>query len=71
MSTQRLKLIKTDSEFIETAGQMVEVNGTKYYHLPYWYKKIGDELYEEMKFGDLPKDLKDYIVGERNECDNH
>lgn len=53
-----IKLIKTDSEFIETAG--AKVDGI-YFYLPYWYKKVGDGLYEQLQFENLPDELKERI----------
>lgn len=57
-----IRLIKTDSEFIETAGHMIpDVDGGDWYHLPCWYKKVGDGLYEEYSFDKLPNELKERI----------
>lgn len=66
MSTVTLKLIKTDSEFLKTAAHLVDIgDGTKWYHLPFWYQEVGDGLFIEYEFEDIPESLKEFIRKER------
>ena len=61
MSTQILQLLQTDSTFLEKAAHKVFVNNEAWFHLPFWYKKIGDGLYTEHRFEDLPEYLKAFL----------
>ena len=45
-----IKLIETDSKMIESLGAKVG----DFYHLPFWYKKISEGVYEEYRYEDLP-----------------
>lgn len=65
MSTIALKLIETDSKFLEVAGSAITVNGNEYFSLPFWYKKIGDGLFVEYRFEDLPQELKNELQIQR------
>jgi hypothetical protein len=65
MNTQTLKLQKTDSEFIKVAGNCVEVDGRRWYYLPYWYEEIGDGLFIERRYEDIPERLKTMLMNER------
>lgn len=62
MSTVSLKLQKTDSDFLEVcASKIYDVNGNDFYHLPFWFEKVGDGLFVQYGFDDLPKALIDRI----------
>jgi hypothetical protein len=68
MSTIKLKLLKTDSEFLKTAANVILDNdGRQWYHLPFWYEEIGEGLFAEYRFNDLPESLKEFIQKERNQ----
>lgn len=63
MSTTTLKLHKTDSELIEKVGHHVHLSeGNDWYFMPFWFKKMGEGLYAEHRFEDLPEDLKTYLT---------
>jgi hypothetical protein len=67
MSTITLKLQKTDSDFLEIAAHKVSnVNGNNFYHLPFWYEKVGDGLYVQYGFNELPQLLLNRIKEERD-----
>ncbi len=67
MSTQTLKLQKTDSEFLKVAGILIiDNNGKKFYHIPYWYEEIGEGLFVEHSFNKLPIELKQEIERHRS-----
>jgi hypothetical protein len=61
MSTHVLKLIETDSKLLEAAAMHVYFDGEGWYNLPHWYKKIGDGLFVEYSFDDLPSHFKKFI----------
>ena len=52
MSTITLKLQKTDSDFLECcASKVYDVNGSDFYHFPFWFEKVGHGLF--VQYGDL------------------
>lgn len=66
MSIITLKLQKTDSEFVKVAGTLIVDNdGRRWYHLPFWYEEIGDGLFVEHRYEDIPESLKSFINNER------
>ena len=66
MSTVTLKVQKTDSEFLKVAGNVVVDNDKRrWYYLPFWYEEVGDGLFVQHSFEDLPESLKNYIHNER------
>lgn len=72
MSTIVLKLLETDSKFLEAAAAKVpDIAGGDWYHLPYWYKKVGEGLFVEYRFEDLPDELKNEINALRNPDGNN
>lgn len=60
-----IKLIKTDSEFLEVAATKIHTNGQEWYYLPFWYKRVGEDTFEQVRFENLPKFIIDYINSER------
>lgn len=50
-----IKLLETDSNFIEIAGSCVN---SEWFHLPNWYKKVGEGVYEEYEPKDVPVNIK-------------
>jgi hypothetical protein len=50
-----IRLIKTDSELLETIGHCI---GGEWYHMPFWFRKVGEGLYEEYSFDKLPESFK-------------
>ncbi len=67
MSTQVLKLIETDSEFLEKAANKVTCEGEEWFYMPFWFKKTGNGLFQEHRFSQLPDYLKRQIRNERGE----
>ena len=68
MPTQviNVKLVKTDSDLLETCGNAVKLsNGEEWFYMPYWFKKVGKEVYAQYNFENLPKELIDQIVKNR------
>ncbi len=54
-----VKLIETDSKFLENTSHCVyDVNGSNYYYMPFWFKKVSDGVYIEYGFDELPEELK-------------
>ena len=67
MSTVTLKLQKTDSDFLECcASKVYDVNSNDFYHLPYWFEKVGDGLFVQYSFDELPQALINRIKDDRN-----
>ncbi len=65
MSTVVLKLVDTDSEFIERIGSYLSDGGESWYYMPFWFKKIKKGLYVQYKFDELPDDIKKIITENR------
>ncbi len=63
--TYKVKLIETDSRFLEMVSHKVNIGNENYYHIPFWYRKISEGVYEEISFDKLPKELTDFIEKER------
>lgn len=61
-----VKLIETDSKFLEKVSNMVSVGGQHFYYMPYWYRKVAEGVYEELKFDKLPNSVKKIMETERN-----
>lgn len=53
-----LRLLQTDSELLENAGACID---GEWYHLPFWFRKVGDGIYEEYTYDKLPESLKERI----------
>ena len=50
-----------------TASIVKDEDGSEYYFLPFWFKKIGDtNEYEMNSLEKLPKKLQDLIISKRN-----
>ncbi len=57
--TNTLKFTETDSDLIEKVSTCIyDVNGSNWYYMPYWFKKVGDGLYQQFTFDQLPEELK-------------
>lgn len=63
MSSILLKLRKSDAEFIESAATCIKVDdsGNDWFHIPMWFKKVGDGLFAEYSYDDLPEQVKKMI----------
>lgn len=68
MSEQKIKLIETDSQFLEMMSNVINnVNGHDWFYMPFWFKKISDGVYEAYFFEDLPKEVIERININRKE----
>jgi len=58
-----IKFIKTDSDFIEKISRCeYDVNGSNWYYMPFWFKKVGEDVYEQHSLDDLPNEIKNRIT---------
>lgn len=62
MSTVKLQLIKTDSDFLKITSQMISTTSTRYYHNPYWYEEIGEGMYIQRNFEDIPETIQKHYL---------
>lgn len=67
--TEYLKVVESDTEFLEKVGHQLNVINDNdemevYLYMPFWFKKIGNHIYQELSFDKLPEHVKDAI--ERN-----
>ena len=63
----KTKLSEDAISLLENGSVVEEGDGTKYYFLPFWFKRIGDTNEFEMHpLGKLPKRLQDIIISKRN-----
>lgn len=56
----KIKLIETDSNFLENTSNKILINGEEWYQ-PLWYKKISDGIFAEYHFEELPDFIKNQI----------
>ena len=66
--TQKITLSEDTISLLKSHGNIViESDDSRYYFLPFWFKKIGDtNEFEVNSLGRLPKKLKDLIIAKRN-----
>ncbi len=67
MSTQTLKLIETDSDFLNKVSNKINFNGEDWMHCPFWYRKISNGMFVEYRFEDLPEEFKEWIKLQREQ----
>lgn len=48
------------------SAKISTTKNNKYLYLPYWFKDIGNDLFEVIRFSNLPKNLTDYIKKNRH-----
>jgi len=65
--TTNVKLIETDSMFLEKVSSKIVSNGQNWYYMPFWYKKIAENVYQQVDFKDLPPDIINIIQKNREE----
>jgi len=58
--TPNIKLIETDSNFLEKTSNKILINGEEWYQ-PLWYKKISDGIFIQYQFEELPDFIKKEI----------
>lgn len=56
MQTQQLS--KNETEFFQSQAIKITDGVNEYYHLPKWYRPIGEDVYEVMSNEELPKIAK-------------
>lgn len=64
--TTNVKLIETDSMFLEAVSHKVCVGEEEFYHMPFWYKKVSEGVYVELSFDKLPQSVKNIMQKERD-----
>lgn len=57
-----IKLSAEQTNFIEWHGAKV---GDDWFHLPLWYHKVGENLFEQVTFEKLPDHVKNMIMETR------
>lgn len=58
-----IKLVKTDSEFLETASRKVVLtDGRTFFYCPYWFEKVSEDTYQQYSFEQLPIELIDQVL---------
>jgi len=57
-----IKVSKEVSNFIEVISHK---EGDKWFYIPFWFKKIDNDVYEQVSFENLPKELIDTIKRNR------
>lgn len=63
--TTELKLIETDSEFLEKIANKINVLGDEWFYMPFWFKKTGDNRFVIYTFDKLPDCVKEFIKENR------
>ena len=64
----KIKLTDEQVQFLES-NTMCNIKENKYYHIPYWYKKIDNNMYEIVdKFDPIKSTLEKYNDGKQNMC---
>jgi len=58
------------AEFLKNFSNTIEAGGKTYFYLPYWYKIVDGNVFDEISFEDLPKEVVEHIQRER-ERDKH
>lgn len=63
-----IKYNNVDCQFLENNAMYHKLpNGQEYFYFPFYLRKVGDGIFEEISFDKLPQDLKDKFINER-EC---
>jgi hypothetical protein len=62
----KMKLRPEVEQFLHQMVSYVRVNGERWYYMPYWLKKVGDE-FEIVSFEDLPDYVKEAIQKVRDD----
>lgn len=62
MSSHIIQFPKEQSDLLRAAALQITLeNGDTYYHLPFFYKYLGNNEYEVLKKDQLPDDIKNLI----------
>lgn len=56
--TNNVKIIETDSQFLDKVSyKITTTNQEEWYHIPNWYRKVSDGVYEEVELCNLPSEV--------------
>lgn len=58
MATDVIKLVETDSEFLEKIGNKIELSGEEWFFIPHWFMKVAEGKYVFCSFENLPERVK-------------
>lgn len=58
-----IKVSPENEKFITANGNKI---GENWYYFPFWWKRLGDGIFEQVPFEKLPKEVKD-LIQERRE----
>lgn len=62
----KVQVKKEVAEFFESTASMVKINSNTYYYMPFWFKTTEDkEIFDELNWDELPKDLINFITSLR------
>jgi len=65
----KIKYSKEVSDFIEGTSNCIPVSyplqDTSYYYMPFWFKKVGECMFEIYNLDELPQELKNEIKKNR------
>jgi len=63
----KIKLKTQESNFLRIHAHTLTLeNGDMWFYMPYWWHNEGGDVFKRMSFEDMPEDLKNYILNERN-----
>jgi len=63
MSSLHLRIRKSDNEITEKSSHHIKVDdtGNDFYCLPIWLKRVGEGVFAELFYEDLPEQVKKQI----------
>ena len=61
----KIELSKDQITLLEMGTKIPTSNGGKWYYLPYYYKHIEGNTFEEVTFEKLPEGIQKYINNQR------
>ena len=60
--TETIQFTKTDSLLIDSVSDCIyDANGNNWYHIPYWFEKVGEGRYRMVLPENLPSNVKSRI----------
>jgi hypothetical protein len=64
-----IKLIESDSDFLEKVANKITVHTDEWYYMPFWYRKVSKNTYQEVMFENLPQSIIQFIEKQRENND--
>jgi hypothetical protein len=61
-----VRLIETDSNFLEKVSTAINDNGEQWYFMPFWFRKISEGVYEQVPFEKLPNRISHAVRNLQN-----